>query len=206
MYHLLSVRPSMVFCLCTKYLLQCLFVMHCPSWRPKSLKHSCLSINKKYNKFWLHQNLFLFLWKYIIYIDEFAWFERYLKWINYPSEVWIFDGGFEREMWTNYSDKILWKMIALVYSFIKHWLNAYYMLGVRLGVGTRMKQGKREKRRNLTVSSYNYGVFPPYPSLNISSLYLITYSSPSVSHLKLFSVKLWIYDPLTLRCSSKEIY
>lgn len=63
-------------------------------------------------------------------------------------------GGFERVMWTNYSDKIVWKIIALVYSFIKYWLNAYCMLGVRLGVGTRMKQ---EKKKNFTVSSYNYG-------------------------------------------------
>lgn len=28
--------------------------------------------------------------------------------------------GFERVMWTNYSDKIVWKIIALVYSFIKY--------------------------------------------------------------------------------------
>ena len=93
-------------------------------------------------------------------------------------------------MWTKYSDKILWKMISLLYSFIKHWWNACYLLGIGLGVGIRIKQERKRKEKgkeipNLPLRIWQYPTilrdfFSTYASLNFPSPFLITYSSPTV--------------------------
>lgn len=141
----------MVFCLHTKYLSNCPFVIDCPSWQPKSLRCSCLTINRKYNKCWLPQHLFLFLWMWLIYImvtsNDFKCFisskNNFLIWTNYPSMVWIFGEGIGRRMWTKFIYKILWKIPPLLYSFIKHCLNAYYVLCF----GYKNEKGKKRRKK-----------------------------------------------------------